>query len=600
MGEALYQFLSLTEVWIAGLGLAAFLALFWVLRGAPIGQAVEYEDDEEAPRGGYRDRMIAAICIGLLLIGLGGYLVVTQGVAWSLIPFALGFGTVFTLVAINQRYRHGSPTMRRTVDLATTALNASLLAGILIVGNVIAFRYGGMPIDMTRDRGYSLASLSVSQLKTLDRPVTFTTFFGRSPMAAQQNDRVRQLLELFRAINPSHVKLDQVDPDRDLARYEQLVKSVPDLKVAQGGGVVIEYGEGESADRVVVRNTELFLMDRPSFNPDVSEFKSVFKGEDAITSALIRLRESKKPRIVFTTGHGEPAIDDLSTAGGLGLWKNRMTATGLDVQAINLLTQEIPDDAAALIVAAPKSAFKPDEIKRLRNYIDRKGPVMLLIGDEQLAGLEEVLRGFNLEVSPGIVVEQANVFQGRIDAMILPIVRQEHPILAPMNNELILAFRAMPLKEGPSQGNVAAGGVFTTPLLKSSVRSWVETSHDLRQAQRDPAETAGPLTVGMAINDRPRPGTRQLGPPRALVYSTPYLADNARLQISPANLDLMMNSVSWLRGRSDLAGIAPKEHSAWTLTANPTVRARLIMVPTVMAILMIVSFGLGTYLLRRD
>ena len=94
MSEALLKFLSLTEVWLGALGLAAFLAIFWVLRGAPVGQAVHREDDEDAPRGGYRDRVVAAMTVGLLLIGLGAYLAVSRGPGWSIPAFVLGFGTV--------------------------------------------------------------------------------------------------------------------------------------------------------------------------------------------------------------------------------------------------------------------------------------------------------------------------------------------------------------------------------------------------------------------------------------------------------------------------------------------------------------------------
>ncbi len=34
MSETLLKLLSLTEMWLGALGLAAFLAIFWVLRGA--------------------------------------------------------------------------------------------------------------------------------------------------------------------------------------------------------------------------------------------------------------------------------------------------------------------------------------------------------------------------------------------------------------------------------------------------------------------------------------------------------------------------------------------------------------------------------------
>src|SRR5262245_52887970 len=239
MSQALLHFLSSGAFWVGGLGLAAFLSLFWVLRGAPLGQAVVSEEDEEAPRGGYRDRVVAAVCLGLLLILAGGYLAVTRGVAWSVPAFALGFGTVLTLVLINRKYRHGSPTLRRTLDVSSAALNAALVAGVLVVGNVIAFRYGGRALDMTREHAYSLSPQSVNLLRTLKRPVTFVTFFGRSAGAVQHYERVRDLLDLYKAVNPEMVRIESVDPYRDLARYEELVKRVPEVgvDVSQGGGV---------------------------------------------------------------------------------------------------------------------------------------------------------------------------------------------------------------------------------------------------------------------------------------------------------------------------------------------------------------------------
>ena len=84
------------------------------------------------------------------------YFAVSRGILFSVPVFALGFGLVIFLVARNRRHRHASPTLRRTIDFSTAFLNASLLGGILIVGNVIAFRYGGQPLDMTREGTYTL------------------------------------------------------------------------------------------------------------------------------------------------------------------------------------------------------------------------------------------------------------------------------------------------------------------------------------------------------------------------------------------------------------------------------------------------------------
>lgn len=602
MAKALTAFLSMTEVWIGALGLAAFLALFWVLRGAPVGQSVRPEDDEDAPQSGYRDRVVAAVCVGMLLICVGAYVAVTRSVPWSIPAFVLGFGTVLGLVLINQRYRHGSPTLRRTVDLSTASLNASLFAGILIVVNVIAFRYGGRAIDMTQEQAFSLSSLTVTQLKTLQKPVTFTTFYGRSAVATQQLDRVQQLLELFKAANPDKVKLDHVDPFRDLGRYDDMVKRVPDVEMTQGGGVVIEYGEGTGADRVVVRNADLFEIPRtPRFNPDAERFESVFKGEDSLLTALIRLREAVKAKIVFTTGHGEPSIDDTdSSRPGLGIWKARLLATGSEVFSVNLLNQEIPADAAVVVIVGPKTPFKPEEVNRLKAFSDAKKPVLAVLGDAGPNGLDGYLRGFGIEIGAGTVVEPKNNVRGRAEAVVVTIVNPRDPILEPLKNESLLLPRPSPLKIAGAAGDPKApesAKTARTVLLKTTPQSWVE--HD-QVVKKDGNDESGPITIGVAVNDVPAKGETQLGPARMVVISSRYAGDTAIIQFAPTNLDLLMNSVNWLRGRPELKGIAPaKTHVSMTLTADPSVRARLILVPTVMAVLLIITLGVTTYLARR-
>ncbi len=599
MSKALLTFFSTTGFLVGGLGLAAFLTLFWVLRGAPVGQSVGAEEDEDAPRGGYRDRVVAAVSVGMILILAGAYLAMTRGVPWSLPAFVLGFGTVLALTRINQRYRHASPTLRRTLDVSTAALNASLFAGVLIVVNVIAFRYGGRALDLTREQAFSLSSLSVAQVKTLETPVTFTTFFGRSRTAAQQLDRVQQLLDLYRAANPDKVRLDHVDPFRDLARYETLVKAVPDVDVTQGGGVVLEYGSGDSARRAVVRNADLFdIPGAARFDPNADEFRAVFKGEDALTTALIRLREGTMPKVVFTTGHGEPSPDDMETSrSGLGLWKSRLTGTGSEVFTTNLLTQDLPEDASLVVVVGPKNPFKPEEVDRLKAYTDRKGPLLVLLGDSETTGLEDFLKGFHVAVGRGFVVEPRLTYNRQAGQAIVPVVNARHPILEPLNNEAVLFARAAPLKVVNSP---AGAGVVPTVLLRSSPEAWAKGDLTARSAVKGEKDESGPFNLGVVVNDRPGTGEITPGAPRLVVFSSRYVGDNRSLQIAPANLDLLMNSVNYLRGRPDLRGIAPKTHTSLTLTADPVVRARLILVPTVMAVLLIVSLGVTTYLARRD
>lgn len=608
-------FLSRYDVWFVGAAVAAFLALTWALRGTVLGRPAADEDDADAPGAGYRDRIVVAVAVGLLLIMAGACVAVMRGVPWSLPLFALGFGLVLTLVAMHRRYRHSSPSLRRTIELSSAFLNSSLLAGILIVLNVIVFRYAGSPLDLTQERTYSLSPLTLKQLATLDQPVTFTLMFGRAPRAILQHDRVIQLLDAYKAANPHLTQVVSLNPYYDLTRIAELAKRAPEIDLLHGGGVLIEYGVGDGSRHALVRNQEMFEPpSRERARGAAEKFESVFTGEDEITSALIRLREGKTSKVAFTIGHGEAAASDQSPRGlGIGNWKARLAKVGCEAIDLNLMQDDIPKDLSLLIVPAPRSAFKPEEVTKLKAYAARGGALLLVLGNSNPTGLDELLRGFNLQIGKGLIVEPRLSYNRDSFSPYAPIgVAPPHPITSPLGtNRFVLVPSAAPIVVlglgGP--GNASSEPVDRTmvprPILQSSPNSWIEpdpanprTRFDSKVHQR------GPVTVGVAVAQRPSsaagPEAAAEDKPRLVLLSSAPMVANLVQEIEPTNLDLLMNAASWLRGRSDTLGIAAKTHVALTLTANPALRSRLILVPSVTAVLLIIAVGISVLVARRE
>jgi hypothetical protein len=612
----LLRFASRVDVLTAAAGLAAFLVLAWVLRGAPLGQAAAEEEDTEAPRASYRDRMVIGVVVGLMLIASGAFVAAYQGVLWSLVVFAFGFGLVISLIAINHRHRHASPSVRRTIEFSSAFLNASLLAGILIVINVLAFRYGGRPLDLTRERTYSLSSLSLNQLAALEQPVTFTVISGQGQLAARQRDRVSQLLESYKAANPQLIQIVSLNPYYDLSRIDKLIARVPELELLRGGGILVEYGEGERAQYVVVRNQDMFeRVAGETVGPRSDRFASAFTGEDEITSALIRLREGKKAKVAFTTGHGEPSTSDLSPGGrGVGNWKTRLVKTGNEVIDLNLAHGDVPGDLTLLLIVAPRTAFKPEELTRLRAFADRGGPVLLMLEGAEPSGLREFLRSFNLEIGKGLVIDPRNNYQRNPVLVMAPLgVGARHPISDPLGTDRrVFLPRATPIQVvGMTPANKEAApepvnrNLLPTPFLQTSTSSWTETDPENPRLTFDKStDQPGPVIVGVAVSERLAGGSLAPGAaalkPRLVLLSSPGAAENIAQEIDSTNLDLLMNAAAWLRGRTETMGIAPKTHVALTLTVDPGLRDRLIRVPTVTAVLAIIAVGLLIYVARRE
>jgi hypothetical protein len=139
-----------------------------------------------------------------------------------------------------------------------------------------------------------------------------------------------------------------------------------------------------------------------------------------------------------------------------------------------------------------------------------------------------------------------------------------------------------------------------TAILRTSKDSWAETQLPVRRLERDDKDIPGPLTVAVVVAERPEPGSGRPGKPRLVVVSSRLVGDNFFVDVEPTNLDLLTNAIHWLRGRSELGGIAPKTHTALTLAVDPILRTRLVLVPTVMAILFILGLGITTYAARRE
>lgn len=612
------MYMNRAEIWIGALAVAGFLVLYWTLRGAPPGRSAASENDDDAPRSGYRDRLIAAVVVGLLLILTGDYVAATRGVLWSLPVFALGFGLVLALVMVSHRYRHSSPSLRRTIEYSNAILNVSLLAGVLIVANVIAFRYGGHVIDLTRERTYSLSSLTLNQLHGLDRPVTFHLIYGGGPRALRQVDRIAQLLELYRTASPDRVAIESVNPFTDLARTEDLARRVPDLAAMQGGGVLLQFGEGDEARYVAVGSQEMFEPVTPDRALEaVDRFETTFKGEDALTSALIRIREGKTSKIAFTVGHGEPKLDDLSPNGsGVGVWRARLSSNGYEVSELNLLTNPVPDEIGLLVIAGPKDAFKAEEAARLKAYADRGGPVLAMVGNTGPTGLDDFLESFNIRLGKGLVIDPEVNYRHNLQIIYCFLKGgANHPVTESLGKDrAVLVANASPIEIIGTKPPAAGGAESVNrrfapaPVLKSGPRSWAET--DLKtprpRLEKD-SDVKGPIVVGVAVSERDpdataRPGDPSSGPgkPRLVLFSTRSLVENIVQGIEPTNLDLAMNAVSWLRERPAAVGVAPKTHVALTLAADKVLRWRLVVVPTVAAVLSILGLGVLVYFVRHE
>lgn len=594
--------------WVAGLAAASLAATIMSLRDKP---PVEGEDPPE----GFVKRLSIAALLALATIIAGACVAAIRSPAWSAPLFFVGFGGILALTARNRRLRHASPVLRRIVDLADATLTAILIAGVLMLANALAFSYGERPFDLTSEGAFTLSSQSESAVRSLKRPLKFTIVLA----SANAGARAGQLLELYKRINPKNVSIESIErySAKDRLKFDDLKKLVPDVATTQGGGVVIEFGEGKAIERVVVRDAELFERSDPSASaPSVNE--STFRGEDVITSAILRLERGKRRNIGFVVGHGESALESMDPRlEGLGLFRSRLEVTGFQVASLSLLTEDVPAEFPLLVVAGPKKPFATIEVNRLRQFMLRGGRLIVIISGTPRAGLDEFLAEYNIAVDPRIVIDPRMNLMSNMNWVVVQTPGDvKHPIVSALTN----AYAAFPIPgpirllgaeaeagRAPRDPNrpETPGNPRFKPLAILQTSRFARSTENLNAARNDPnAFQSGPFAVVAAVSETKDPGESGKAPepdPRMVVISSAYFPDNLTIiQSGETNLDLLSNSVNWLRGESELVGIAPKTHVSRLIVGDSVFKNRLVAVPTILSLAVIVCAGIFTYLSRRE
>ena len=186
----------------------------------------------------------------------------------------------------------------------------------------------------------------------------------------------------------------------------------------------------------------------------------------------------------------------------------------------------------------------------------------------------------------------------------------KHPIVEALGaNRAVLLSNAAPIeivgasntRGAPSQ--LQNADLVPTAILLTTNYSWAESDLRTPPLAYDPkVDKQGPLAVGFAVAERVSrgTGTSVQGKPRLVLFSCPAMAENAFQKSELSNLDMLMISASWLRGRSDTLGIPPHMHVALTLSVDPELRQRLIVVPSVVALLSIIAIGIVVFTARRE
>ena len=490
------------------------------------------------------------------------------------------------------------PTLRhrRLVIGANVLVQIVALLAVVVMVNWLASRHY-VRFDWTKAGYYQLAGKTKQVLMSLKNPVELIVFLppnDHRDYVEKILDDVRNLLKEFQFYGKEKLHVEYVDPQRDLARAQQLVKQY----TLDSPDVIIFASRGHHK---YVRLDEMVDLDTQSQEMGESRVKA-FKGEGLFLSAIQTVTEEESPKVYFLTGHGERDPEDVDQREGYSELARYIKRDNILVQKWNLLeNQALPTDASAIVIAGPHQAFAPTELNALEQYLKGNGRLLILLDPHTQTGLEAFLKRWGVQVDDDLAMRQAGVLLGTqmLDVNAVAADYAAHPItakLADTNTEFPYArsVRRSPQTEGgtPDQPRV-------TELAKAAPAYWGETDPDTEHATFDPAtDIAGPLPLAVAVEtSKPHGVDVDIGVTRLVVIGTSRFVDNSSL--GGGNLDFFMNSVNWLLQREQLMAVSPKVPDEFRLDMSPSQQHAVYMLVIGGLPLLVAILGSVVWLSRR-
>jgi hypothetical protein len=438
-----------------------------------------------------------------------------------------------------------------------------LVLFIALMVNSIAFKHYAR-WDFSRDKKYELSGKTKRFLNSIKGKMRVTIFF--SPTTPITTD-VQNLLTEYQYAANGKIDIERIDPERNLSRAKELFDK---YKVVSDESLLVFDYKGRNK---TVKASEMAEIDQSGMSFGEGPRVTAFKGEQAITSAMMDLAEGKKNTIGYVVGHKEPPI---SAASPVSVMKTFIENENIQLQELNLFNVgAIPAELKAILIIGPQYDFSDREMKLLRDFWDKQGRILLLLDP---AGKTPKLDAFLNELGVRMNDDRLMAFlrTGIQEVALTRDVQAQFlggsPITQRLADVRALFFGGTSsLTLEPDR--VRAANVRIEPLIQAEKGYFAETDYntdDQAKLQTD-AQRGGnaPLTIGAAIEKGGSADQRvQVDSSRLVVVSNAtFVQDNAVTQDQQA-LDFVSGSVNWLLRREELIGIAPKVPQSLAFTLN--------------------------------
>jgi hypothetical protein len=489
-------------------------------------------------------------------------------------------------MAANNSETKKVPRIHRFAIGVNVLAQIAALFFILMGVNYYAFKHFKR-WDFSRNHKFELSSQTTQLLDSLQKPLKIYIFFSPDPRmpGGDVYQDVNSLLKEYQYAGKGKVELEIIDPFKDLSRARTLMAQ---YKFGNENVVVVDY-QGHSK---LVNATDMAQYDDSGemYGQEGAPKLTAFKGEQALTGAIMEVTESKQNKVYLIGGKGGPEL----TSDEIGGFKAYMDRQNIKLDSLTLMNvAQIPDDASALMLIGPKYDLTDRELKLLHDYWDKQGRLFIALDP---AGTTPKLAAFLRE--EGITPQNDRVLRTMPIGPMTGIVRDVSAIFSdssPITKQL-KGVDTIFMGQTQSLEITQVQGVHTDTLVTAGEGYWGEVKYqdmETTGVAYDPKEDfSAPLTIAASAEKGAVPDESvDVDTSRMIVTgNSDFLGNDA---LNEPDIDFVVSGLNWLLNRKELIGIPPKAEEQFTLNLTDQQLQRmelLVMVAMPVAVAMVGGF----------
>lgn len=318
--------------------------------------------------------------------------------------------------------------------------------------------------DLTTEHIYSLSPQSVQTVEGIKEPIEALVFLSESDFAGRE--KARELLDNYNRAN-NKLTYTFIDPLKSPAKAKKYDIRMP-------GTIILEKGKKTQRVQGVA--------------------------EEELTNALLAMDRTSMKKVYFLKGHGEMGEDAKDTS-SFSQFRSAMTSEGFASDELSLIEKDsVPQDAAVLVIAAPKAEMAPVERERFLKWLDNGGRIFLMLGLESGNKYDWLLEKFDLRCPDEMIVDVQAALSGTEPVYAIATAYNSDAVITRNFSTLTIFKMARPISSIEHKDGEAPS-ISVIPLAYTGPAYTVENdsilSKDLKDVynQKHKAEGAMPLAA---------------------------------------------------------------------------------------------------------